>query len=354
METTLLQHTIFHPNKIRSEKHCLDIISNNEFKKLLFNVLNLIFKDKFIKEELHSFSFMFFVNHYESFIKTNYGQFETYLISKSKMLYNSFRKVLLRIGKEKVSYDIALAEFDILYGNYQEYYKLWKYECKYYLFIKYYEIYEVIMFNIRILTSISPSIINDYLLKYCIQVKNSFLKEFHGMLPDFKEYYNEFYVKKHRIKDYSYIFLATTKFYKKLFNELDQKDYSTIKVLNKELVKRLKDLYPDNRLELSFNDICDYLEKKDYEKTSEWINNLYNILSGSVDVKFKTNYNIWKLKNIQYYNQQHLNKLICSFYQFLHDEINLIEESRKMNLAMTDTIRLRSIMPRTYATSMNI
>ena len=32
MATILLNHTIFQPNKIRSEKHCLDIISNTEFR----------------------------------------------------------------------------------------------------------------------------------------------------------------------------------------------------------------------------------------------------------------------------------------------------------------------------------
>ena len=200
------------------------------------------------------------------------------------------------------------------------------------------KIYETINFNIRILNASSNNIVNNYLLKYCEKIKNSFLKEFKKNLPDFKEYYKEFYVNslKNNNKDYSYIYLATTYFYKYFLNELKSNDYTTLKLLNKDIISRLDKLYPDDKITFNLNNICLYLKNKNYEKVNNWINEFYNSLSESIDIKFKTNYNIWKLKHVQYFNASYLNKLICSFYQFLNDEISLIEEHKKINLLSLD------------------
>ena len=317
METTLLNHTIFQPNKIKSEKHCLDIISNIEFKKILFKVLNSFLKKITDKNELHIFSFIFYVKYFPTSIKLNYGQFETLFISKSNELYFEFVKLLKQKKENNKDFDIKLLNFKFLYETYIKYYNNWKYESNYYLFVHYMKIYETINFNIRILNASSNNIVNNYLLKYCEKIKNSFLKEFKKNLPDFKEYYKEFYVNslKNNNKDYSYIYLATTYFYKYFLNELKSNDYTTLKLLNKDIISRLDKLYPDDKITFNLNNICLYLKNKNYEKVNNWINEFYNSLSESIDIKFKTNYNIWKLKHVQYFNapEEEWGKLLTEY-----------------------------------------
>ena len=109
-----------------------------------------------------------------------------------------------------------------------------------------------------------------------------------------------------------------------------------MKLLNKDILVRLDKLYPDNNITIALNSVCLYLKEKDYEKINNWINEFYHSLSGNIDIKFKTNYNIWKLKNVQYFNASYLNKLICSFYQFINDEISLVEEHKKVNMISLD------------------
>lgn len=338
MEITLLNHTIFQPNKIRSEKHCLDIISNTEFRKLLFKVLNSFLKKKADKNELHIFSFIFYVQYFEKNLKLNHGQFETLFISKSQEIYKEFKNILKLKLENSKDLDLKLLNFQFLYPLYIKYYNYWKYESNYYLFVDYMKIYETINFNIKILKASSNNIVNNYLLKYCKKIKNSFLKEFEKNLPDFKQYYKEFYINtfKNNNKDYSYIYLATTYFYKYFLIELNNNDYTTLKLLNKDILVRLDKIYPNNGITIALNSICLYLKEKDYEKINNWINEFYDSLSEYIDIKFKTNYNIWKLKNVQYFNASYLNKLICSFYQFINDEISLVEEHKKVNMISLD------------------
>ena len=345
METTLLNHTIFQPNKIRSEKHCLDIISNTEFRLLLFKVLNSFLKKITDKNELHIFSFVFYVKYFGKNIKLNHGQFETIFIGKSHELYTVFKKLLRLKIEDNKDFEIKLLNFKFIYESYIKYYNYWKYERNYYLFSDYMKIYETINFNIRILNASSNNIVNNYLLKYCEKIKNSFLKEFKKSLPDFKEYYKEFRINtiKRLDIDYSYINLAATYFYKYFLDELKSNDYTTLRLLNKDILTRLDKLYPDNKINFNLNNICLHLKNKNFEKVNNWVNEFYNSLSDSIDIKFKTNYNIWKLKNVQYFNASHLNKLICSLYQFLNDEISLIEEHRKVNLLNID-IRTSNMM----------
>lgn len=345
MESTLLNHSIFQQNKIKSEKYCLDIISNTEFRLLLFKILNSFLKKKINKNELHIFSFVFYVKYFNKNIKINHGQFETLFIGKSLELYTAFKKLLKYKIENNKDFEIKLLNFKFLYESYMKYYHNWKYESNYYLFTKYIKIYETVNFNIKILNASSNNIVNINLLKYCNKIKNSFLKEFKKFLPDFKEYYKEFRI--NNIKkintDYSYILLATTYFYKHFLNDLKNNNYVTLKLLNKDILARLDKLYPDNKITFNLNNICTYLKNNNFKKVNDWINQFYDSISESIDIKFKTNYNIWKLKSVDLFNNSNLCKLVCLFYQFLHDEISIIEENRKMTLLDLD-VRSHNIM----------
>ena len=133
--------------------------------------------------------------------------------------------------------------------------------------------------------------------------------------------------------------MATTYFYKHFLNDLKNNDYVTLKLLNKDILARLDKLYPENKITFNLNNICTYL--KNNKKVNDWINQFMILFLNLLILSLKLI--IISTKSVDLFNNSNLCKLVCLFYQFLHDEISIIEENRKMTLLDLD-IRSHNIM----------